>query len=129
MDTHHVRWPEVSPRRYSVSDCFSLPLDTHALGIAMCGPDVTCGFSIAGALVAITALALIVLVALRAVRLPDRRKALRRRHDRGRLLGAGRREARDGDDGDDDQRVAARRPWLRDERRLRLRVCLGELSR
>ena len=45
MDTHHVRWPEVSPRRYSISDCFSLPLDTHALGIVMCGPDVTAGFS------------------------------------------------------------------------------------
>ena len=66
-----------------------------------------------------------------AARLPRRGRVARRRRDRGyrRRLGAGRREARDRDDGDDNQRVAACRCRLRDERRLRLRVCLGELSR
>ena len=57
-----------------------------------------------------------------AARLPRRGRVARRRRDRGyrRRLGAGRREARDRDDGDDNQRVAACRCRLRDERRLRI---------
>ena len=57
-----------------------------------------------------------------AARLPRRGRVVRRRRRDGgdrRRLGVGRREARDRDDRDDDQRVAARRSRLRDERRLR----------
>ena len=61
-------------------------------------------------------------------RLPRRGRVahVRRRRDRGDRRGhldAGRREARDRDDGDDDQRVAARRCRFRDERRLRASAC------